>query len=341
METGFFYACKRRCWTGALLSLPSYPRSTMNIPQLEYIIALNHYKSFSLAASKCNVTQPTLSTQVKRLEEELGVVIFDRGKHPLEPTDVGEEIIDQARKTIGELKGIQEIVKGHKNVVTGDLKIGIIPTLAPYLVPMFLGGFLREYPQVKLKITEEKTENIVQGIERGEFDAGIAATPLEEATIEELPLFNEKLLCYMNDELASRHASNSVQVDDILKEKIWVLSEGNCIRNQTFNLCNMAQLHHRDLEVSYESGSIETLIRLVDQEGGSTIIPELCTLDLEEDRLDRVKFIGTKNPVRQISLITRRKGYKKRLFDALRASVDRRLPNQVKENTEVEIVPIV
>ncbi len=311
----------------------------MNIPQLEYIVALNHYKSFSLAAEKCHVTQPTLSTQVKKLEEELGVTIFDRSQHPLEATEVGEELIAQARKTLSELKGIQEIVKGHRDVISGDLRVAIIPTVAPYLVPNFLGEFLRAYPEVKLKVTEEKTENIIRGLERGEFDAGVAATPVAESGIEGTPIFYEKLLCYMSEDLSSQY-SNTVKVEDILDNKIWILSEGNCIRNQTFNLCNMAQLHHRELEVNYESGSIETLIRLVDLEGGSTIIPELCTLDLEDEKLDRVKFIGTQDPVREISLITRRKGYKKRLFDALTKSIASTLPNQIKENKGNFVVPI-
>ena len=285
------------------------------------------------------MTQPTLSTQVKRLEEELGVVLFDRSKYPLETTEVGDEVIDQARKSIGEIKGIFEIVKGHKDVISGDLNLAVIPTLAPYLVPKFLGDFLRKYPEVRLKVTEEKTENIVRGLERGEFDAGLAATPLEEPSIEEIPIFFEKLLCYMSEGLSDAH-KNTVKVEDILNAKIWMLSEGNCIRNQTLNLCNMAQLHHRDMEVQYESGSIETLLRLVDTEGGSTIIPELCTLDMDDDKLDRVKFVGTQDPVRQISLLTRRKGYKKRLFEALVSSISSALPNQVKENKGASIISI-
>ncbi len=311
----------------------------MNITQLEYIISLDHYKSFSIAAEKCKVTQPTLSTQVKKLEEELGVVLFDRSKYPLETTEVGEEVIDQARKSIGEIKGIYEVVKGHKDVISGDLNLAVIPTLAPYLVPKFLGDFLRKYPEVRLKVTEEKTENIIRGLERGEFDAGLAATPLGEPSIEEVPIFFEKLLCYMSERLSDVH-KNTVMVEDILDSKIWMLSEGNCIRNQTLNLCNMAQLNHRDMEVQYESGSIETLLRLVDMEGGSTIIPELCTLDLDDDRLDRVKFVGTQDPVRQISLLTRRKGYKKRLFEALISSIADALPNQVKENKGSSIISI-
>jgi len=311
----------------------------MTITQLEYVIAVDTYKSFARAAESCFVTQPTLSMQIKKLEEELGVVIFDRSKHPLEPTEVGEEVIDQARKTLGEIKGIREIVKGHQDVISGELNIAIIPTLAPYLVPQFLGGFLRKYPEVRLKITEEKTENIIRGIERGEFDAGVAATPLEEPGIEEIPIFFEKLLCYMDEDLSNVY-KNTVQVEDILKSKVWMLSEGNCIRNQTLNLCNMAQLHHRHLEVNYESGSIETLIRLVDLEGGSTIVPELCTLDMDDDRLDRVKFVGTQDPVRQISLVTRRKGYKKRLFEAVVDGISCSIPNHIRENKGSTVIPI-
>lgn len=311
----------------------------MNIAQLEYIIALDYYKSFSVAAEKCFVTQPTLSTQVKKLEEELGVVLFDRSSQPLALTSVGNGVIDRARKIVSEISVIGDIVKDSKNVISGELHLAVIPTLAPYLVPYFLGDFLRKYPSVKLKITEEKTDHIVHGILRNEFDAGIAATPVKQPGIQEIPLFYEKLLCYMNADISQNH-KHRVKIEEILESKIWVLAEGNCIRNQTFNLCGMAQLEFRDLAVDYQSGSIETLMKLADKEGGSTIIPELSSLDLEDSKLDQVKFIGEENPVREISMLIQKKGYKSKLFDVLIETVKSNLPEQLKENVGDMIVPL-
>ena len=311
----------------------------MNIAQLQYIIALNNFQSFSVAAEKNHVTQPTLSTQVRKLEEELGVTLFDRDSHPLMPTAVGVRVIEQAKTIIAEVQGLKEIALTHNNAISGSLKVAVIPTLAPYLVPYFLGPFLRDFPDVSLKVTEEKTENIVTGLKNQEFDAGIAATPITDQGIQTVPIFYEKLLCYMNQDLSSRY-SNKVQVDDILDSKVWVLAEGNCLRTQVFNLCNMAQLKFRDLEMDYESGSIETLMKLSDREGGSTLIPELATLDLDEERLGQVKFIANQNPVREISLLTRPKSHKMRLFEVLVETIKENLPAQVKENEQFEIIPI-
>ncbi len=311
----------------------------MNIAQLQYIIALKDYQSFSLAAEKNHVTQPTLSTQVKKLEEELGATLFNRESHPLMPTPVGEEVIEQAKTILNELNALREIARAHNDVISGSLKVAVIPTLAPYLVPYFLGDFLRQYPDITLKITEEKTENIIQGLKNQEFDAGIAATPVGDPGIQVMPMFYEKLLCYMNVDLSLRY-SNKVRVEDILDSKVWVLAEGNCLRTQVFNLCNMAQLHHRDLEMDYESGSIETMMKLADREGGSTLIPELSTLDLDEDRLEQVKFIANQHPVREISLLTRPRNHKMRLFEVLMTTIKGNLPPQITENKPNNVVPI-
>ncbi|MEM9324739.1 MAG: LysR substrate-binding domain-containing protein [Bacteroidota bacterium] len=311
----------------------------MNIAQLQYIITLNHYQSFSLAAEKNHVTQPTLSTQVRKLEEELGVTLFDRESHPLVPTAVGVQVIEQAKTIVAEINSLREIAESHNNIISGSLKVAVIPTLAPYLVPYFLGPFLREFPEVALKITEEKTENIVSGLKNQEFDAGIAATPINDPGIDTEPIFYEKLLCYMNHDMSPGY-SNKVRVEDILESKVWVLAEGNCLRTQVFNLCNMAQLYHRDLEMDYESGSIETLMKLADREGGSTLIPELATLDLDEERLGQVKFIGDQNPVREISLMSRPRSHKARLFEVLSQTIRENLPPQIQENKQDFLVPI-
>ncbi|MEQ9186534.1 MAG: LysR substrate-binding domain-containing protein [Cryomorphaceae bacterium] len=307
------------------------------IQQLNYLIALDVHRNFSKAAEHCYVSQPTLSMQLKKMENDLGVVIIDRSKQPLVFTELGARIVDQARRSLDDLKIIDDLISESKGEIGGTLAVGIIPTLAPYLIPLFLGNFLRKYPKVQLSITEYKTDVILEKLQHEHLDVGILSTPLDAAGIKETPLFYEKMLLYANSKMASS-LGNRVEIDQILEEKLWVLSEGNCFRNQTFNLCSLDQTEFRSLEVNYESGSIETLMRLVEKEGGSTIIPELSLDAISNERLDCVKFIGTQNPVREISTVTRRSGLKASLIHALRQEVLASLPKGIIENAVEKIV---
>ncbi|NQV52639.1 MAG: LysR family transcriptional regulator [Flavobacteriales bacterium] len=310
------------------------------IQQLNYLIALDVHKNFSKAAEHCFVSQPTLSMQIKKLENDLGVVIIDRSRQPLVFTELGIRIVEQARSSMDELKVIDDIISESKGEVAGSLSVGIIPTLAPYLIPLFLGDFLRRYPKVELSITEYKTEVILDKLQHENLDVGILSTPLNSSGIKETPLFYEKMLLYANASIAKK-LGNRVSIDQILEDKLWILSEGNCFRNQTFNLCSLDQTEFRSLDVNYESGSIETLMRLVEKEGGSTIIPELALDALSEDRLDCVKFISDKNPVREISTVTRRSGLKASLINALRSEIMIALPKGLMENEENKTVVVI
>jgi LysR family transcriptional regulator, hydrogen peroxide-inducible genes activator len=301
------------------------------IQQLNYLIALDYYGNFSRAAESCFVSQPTLSMQIKKLENDLGVAIVDRSKQPLVFTAVGKRILEQAKSSIGELKVIDDIISESKGEVSGELHVGIIPTLAPYLVPLFIGGFLKKYPNVKLKLTEYKTEEIIERLLNDKLDIGILATPLNEIGISEDPIFYEKLLSYSDPELTAKYG-NRVTIDEILSSKLWVLSEGNCFRNQTFNLCHLDQTAYKSFDFEYESGSIETLIRLVDREGGTTIIPELALDTLTPEQIDRVKFIEQTNPVREVSIVKRRKGLKASIIKVLREEIRGSIPKSVLEN---------
>jgi LysR family hydrogen peroxide-inducible transcriptional activator len=310
------------------------------IQQLTYLIALDYYGNFSRAAESCFVSQPTLSMQVKKLENDLGVAIVDRSKQPLVFTEIGKRILEQAKASIGELKTIDDIISESKGEVTGQLHVGIIPTLAPYLVPLFIGNFLKKYPNVKLKLTEYKTEEIIERLHHDKLDVGILATPLNEMGISEEPIFYEKLLSYSDPEMTAKFG-NRISIDDILSSKLWVLSEGNCFRNQTFNLCNLDQTAYKSFDFEYESGSIETLIRLVDKEGGTTIIPELALDTLTPDQIDRVKFIEQTNPVREISLVRRRKGLKASIVRVLKEEIRNAVPKSVQENArEKQVVAL-
>lgn len=301
------------------------------IQQLNYLVAIDTHGSFSKAAEHCFVTQPTLSMQVRKMEEEIGMEIIDRSKHPIRFTEVGERLVAQAREALQELRRIDDIISDSRGDVKGELTVGIIPTLAPYLVPLFIGSFLKQYPDIALHITEYKTEEIVDRLQKETLDLGLLATPLYEASLYEEPLFYEKMLCYMDPAFAAK-TGNRVEIAQILEEKLWVLGEGNCFRNQTFNLCSIGQTRFRDQQFHYESGSIETLMRLVEKEGGSTIIPELAIGTLTDDRLDKVKFIGQANPVREISTVVRRKQLKKKLIEVFRNEVLKHLPPGVLEN---------
>ena len=303
------------------------------IQQLSYLVALDYYGNFSRAAESCYVSQPTLSMQVKKLENDLGVIIIDRSKQPLVFTEVGKLILEQAKSSLSELHAIDDIIAESRGEVSGYLHVGIIPTLAPYLVPLFIGNFLKKYPKVNLKLTEFKTEEIIERLHNDKLDVGILATPLNEIGISEEPMFYEKLLSYSDPKLALKFG-NRVTIDQILSSKLWVLSEGNCFRNQTFNLCSLDQTAYKAFDFEYESGSIETLIRLVDMEGGTTIIPELALDTLTDEQIDRVKFIEQTNPVREISTVRRRKGLKTSIIQALREEIRMSIPKSLIENEQ-------
>lgn len=308
-----------------------------SIQQLTYLVAIDRYRSFSKAAEACFVTQPTLSMQIKKLENDLGLSLLDRSKQPLKFTKLGEQIVEQAREALSELKVIDDLIDQSKGKVAGELKVGIIPTIAPYLMPLFLGDFLRKFPEVELIVTEYKTEEIIERLNNESIDVGILATPLKIASIVETPLFYEKLLAYADRDL-SKSTGNRIDLDKMLSKKLWILSEGNCFRNQTFNLCSLNQTKYKNLEFNYESGSIETLMRLVDREGGSTIIPELALDAITEDQIDRVKFIGDENPLREISTVTRRRGLKESIINAMRETIMDSVPKAVIENENNGVV---
>ena len=208
----------------------------MTITQLEYIVAVDTYRSFVMAAEKCFVTQPTLSMQVQKLEDTLGVKIFDRSKQPVTPTEIGVEIIDQARIMLAESEKIKEIITDRQKELSGELKVGIIPTISPYILPKIISGFIHKYPQVKLIVWEQTTEEIIQQLKLGTLDCGILSTPLRETALTEIPVFYENFVAYVskNSKLSKK---KNISPDDIDMEEIWVLNEGHCMREQVLNIC--------------------------------------------------------------------------------------------------------
>lgn len=292
----------------------------MNFQQLEYVVAVDSFRHFVQAADKCCVTQATLSMMIKKLEEELGVLIFDRSKQPVVPTEIGKNIIEQAKIVLKEASLLKQIVREADSEIKGELRIGVIPTLAPYLLPLFLPNFLKKHPLLKLKIVETNTTNIITELEKEALDVGILATPLGLEGIKETFLFHENFRVFVSDKeklLKKRY----LLPQDIDIRRLWLLEEGHCLREQVINLCELqkqqARLHH----LEYEAGSIESLLKIVEMNEGITIIPELAAIALDKSRQKQLRSFKSPVPMREISLVTYRHFIKKRLFEVLKEEI--------------------
>lgn len=311
----------------------------MTFVQLEYIVAIDTYRHFATAAQHCFVTQPTLSMQVHKLEEELGMKIFDRSKQPVIPTEAGRELIDQARKILAEKEVVNEIVQAKKGVLTGDLRIGIIPTLAPYLLPLFVQGFTAKYPQIKLVVNELTTELLVARLREGRIDVGILVTPLQENGIREHVLFYEELLVYVSRKNAA-YKKTYMLAQDIDPNKLWLLEEGHCFRSQIVRLCELRKASKEGSHFDYEAGSLETLRRMVELNDGITILPELAAMDLSGKQQQLVRRFKRPAPMREVSLIVHRDFVKQRLVRALQDEILQSIPEKVRQNKNQNVVPI-
>jgi LysR family transcriptional regulator, hydrogen peroxide-inducible genes activator len=311
----------------------------MNLQQLDYIIAVDTHRHFQQAAKKCFVTQATLSMMIQKLEDELGVKIFDRSKKPVKPTDIGKKIISQARRIAAEAARVKELIKEEKGEVNGELKIGIIPTLAPYLLPLFLKKFVTDYPQVKLLINEFTTSTIIKLLKDGQLDAGILATPLNDNSVKEQVMFYEKYFLYVNDN-ESGFKKQYVLPADIDINRLWLLEEGHCMRSQILNLCELKKQHEMEEKVHYEAGSIETLKNLVEKNFGITIVPELATFNLTASQKKRLRYFKPPTPVREISIATHRQYVKIKLIEALKETILALIPKEMKENKKINVLEI-
>jgi LysR family hydrogen peroxide-inducible transcriptional activator len=310
----------------------------MTITQLEYIVAVDNFRHFAEAAEYCFVTQPTLSMQIIKLENELGVKIFDRSKHPVVPTDVGEQIIVQARKILNESQVISQIVADKKGVLQGELRLGIIPTLAPYLLPLFIQDFIKKYPQIKLIISDLTTGDIIDRLKTGRLDAGLLVTPLNDPGITEFHLFYEEMVAYVSKS-SGAYRKTYVLPGDIDPNKLWLLEEGHCFRTQILNLCELRKSARMN-NFEYEAGSIETLRRMVEVNNGVTVLPELATMDLNARQLSLVRHFRPPAPMREVSIVTHRDFVKKRLVDVLIQEILRCLPEKIRKNKSKRIIAI-
>ena len=312
----------------------------MTFTQLEYIIAVDNTRHFARAAAQCFVTQPTLSMQIQKLEEDLGIKIFDRARQPVVVTEGGKEIIAQARKILAERHVIEDMVQVQKGLLQGQLSIGMIPTLAPYLLPLFLGSFSKKHPHIKLVITELTTKDMIAALKEGRIDASLMVTPLQEAGLTEEPLFYEEMVAYIA-KANKAYKKQYVLAADIDVEKLWLLEEGHCFRSQIVALCELRRQSKEGSHFEYEAGCIETLRRLVDVNDGITIIPELATLDMTAKQMGHLRHFKSPAPVREVSLVTHRNYVKRRMLQALQQSILASLPPKIKKNKNKGLVPLV
>jgi len=310
----------------------------MTLVQLEYIVAVDTYRSFVSAAEKCFVTQPTLSMQIQKLEEFLNVKIFDRSKQPVTPTEIGSQIIEQARIVLQESSKIKEIISNQQQDVTGELKIGIIPTIAPYLLPEVIASMLEKYPDLKLLIWEYTTEDIVHHLKTGVIDCGILATPLVDANIAEHPLYYETFVGYVSKN-SKLYKKKTIDAQDFEEENIWLLNEGHCMRSQVLNICRSTK-NNRLQSLTYNTGSVETLIRMVDVNDGTTLLPELSLHDLNNKQLNKVRYFKSPEPVREISLVTHKNFVKKKMLSALKEEILALIPKGMKNRKKKDVVGI-
>ncbi|RZL57267.1 MAG: hydrogen peroxide-inducible genes activator [Pedobacter sp.] len=310
----------------------------MTLVQLEYIVAVDTYRSFVSAADKCFVTQPTLSMQVQKLEEFLNVKIFDRSKQPIIPTEIGAQIISQARIVLQENKKIKEIINSQQQDVIGELKIGIIPTIAPYLLPQVISAMLEKYPELKLVIWEYTTEDIIHHLKTGVIDCGILATPLVDQNITEIPMYYENFVSYISKN-SKLYRKKAIDADDLEDENIWLLNEGHCMRTQVLNICRTTK-NNRLQSLTYNTGSVETLIRMVDVNDGATLLPELALSDLSAKQLNKVRYFKSPEPVREISLVTHKNFIKMRMLNALKDEILAIIPKTMKQRKKKDVIGI-
>ena len=291
----------------------------MTITQLKYLLAVAKYKNFTLASQKCFVTQPTLSMQIQKLEEELSILIFNRKKKPIQLTAIGEKVIAQAKIIIDEGQRLNDIVAQQKGFIGGDFKLGMIPTITPTLLPLFLKTFIKKYPKVNLIIEELTTENIIKKLKDGHLDAAIVATPLENDAIIEKVLYYEPFLGFVSKN-HRLFKEKKITVDDLDLDDILLLEDGHCFKDSILNLCKTLHQEPQDFQIT--SGSFNTLINLTKEGMGMTLLPYLQTQNLSENDKKHVKEFSKPVPAREVSLICHKSQLKMQLINALKSTID-------------------
>ena len=293
----------------------------MTLQQLHYIISVADYQHFGKASEACGVTQSTLSVMIQKLESELDVVLFDRKKQPIVPTALGQKLIDQARVIIYHTSQFEEMVEEERTKEYGEVTIGVIPTVAPYILPALFKEIKGSASQLNLEVSEMTTARLLHKLERAEIDMALLATPLNHPDLLEVPIYYEKFYGYISP-THPLYDKESISADELNDGQMWVLKEGHCLRDQVFNFCTHSSKHLG----MYEAGSIATLIRIVDLNGGYTIIPELHIDLLSEEQKGHIRPLHKPEHVREISLVIRRDYVKERLLNIIVDTVKKIIP---------------
>lgn len=312
--TAFFYLCIDKIYR------------TMTLQQMEYIVALDKYRHFVLAAEACGVTQPTLSAMIQKLEEELDVKIFSRDRKNITPTSIGEKIIRQAKIALNETQKIKEVVADESSNMNGNLRIGILPTIAPYLVPDFIYYFRKSYPNVNLFIDEKENRSLIQDLRFGNLDIAITTPPEAHANILEIPMYVEKFVAYFSETCSK--ARQMIVNGNLPPEQMWILKEGHCIPNGGINLCENKDIGNH----IYEAGSIDTLIKIVDRNGGYTIIPELHISTLNEKQKENIQTLNVNPPAqRTVSILIKDDFIRERIVNAVLDTIKAIIPSHMMD----------
>lgn len=312
----------------------------MTLTQLNYIVAVDKYKNFGVAAQHCDITQPTLSMQIQKLEDDLGVILFDRSQQPIKTTKVGELLIQQAKSILREATKFNEIVLEEKDETAGEIKIGVIPTLAPYLMPLFLADFMKKNSHLKIIVEELQTSQILTKLDDSELDIGLLVTPIEHKDLKFEPIFYEPFLAYVSDK-SSLAKVNKVDQKDLNSNELWLLTDGHCFREQSLLLCkNRKKSLDTNKMLLFESGSLETLKKMIDQETGFTLLPYLATLDMKSSK--RLKEFSNPIPTREVSLIYNRYFRKNKIKQSMIESIHKFLPKEITKsaNKTMQIIDL-
>ena len=310
----------------------------MTITQLEYVLAVDKYRHFGKAAKSCSVTQPTLSMQLQKAEEELGVILFDRSRTPILPTEEGSQIITQARLVLREYKKIFSIIDANEGEVRGEFRLAVIPTLAPYLIPLFAAAFVEKHPDVILTIEEFKTEDIIELLGRDEIDAGLLVTPIQGESFIERVLFHEPFSVFASSDHPLLKKTK-IKDKDLNTSDVWLLNEGHCFRQQVLNLCKLSRDNGLHDNLKFESGNLETLKNMVLNSSGYTLLPQLAVMNLSNEDMLHVREFQSPIPTREVSLVHNRIFLKEKIISALEESIIENLPEVLtsmkKKNYEI------
>lgn len=286
----------------------------MNLQQLEYIHALDKYRHFGRAADHCQVTQPTLSTMIQKLEEELGVKIFDRGHQPIQPTAVGRLILDQAAVILRQTEQLQEVIRQESEALSGTVRLAVLPTIAPYLLPLLLPRVRKELPELRLQITELKTSECIEGLLSGEQDLAIIATASQRPELTDHPLYYEEFTAYVSPQ-SSLYQEEHIRSSEVGRQHLWLLDEGHCFRDQLVKFCHLS--HNSLQQITYRRGSLETFMHFVDQGDGVTFLPELALESLPQERRPQAKRFALPRPTRGVTLVHHREYIRQHLVEEL------------------------